>query len=88
VSGEQQAPPPAQEPAAPTCANCGNGLTGRQGHYEVKHIRADGSTAPKAIRVCSILCLIRWAYNYMVRRGVQGVAMAKQMFDNLKGQQG
>ncbi len=78
MSGEQQ-----QEPA--TCPVCKRAFAG---FYEVVHHKPDGTTSPKAVRVCSILCLLRWAYNYMVTRGMYGLAQLQSMLANFRGPQG
>lgn len=66
-----------------TCVHCKRALD--RGHYEIRHINAAGQAAPHEIRVCSLLCLVHWSYNYGLRRGVQGFAMLKNVITALRG---
>jgi hypothetical protein len=77
------------EPEAPTiCLYCKREL---RGFYEIKHVKPDGSTSPKLVRVCSVVCLIQWAYRYGVSLGVRGLAGLHALITkigNLRGPQG
>jgi hypothetical protein len=43
-------------------------------YFRVSRTNSTGAENGKAVFLCSILCLIRWAYAYGVKRGVEGVA--------------
>jgi hypothetical protein len=66
------------------CLHCKAPLTG---FFEVVQHKADGATS-KPVRVCSILCLLQYAYNFMLRQGAVGVARLQALFANLRGPQG
>jgi len=80
---QQKAPQPASPPPPAACVHCKHVLD--RGHYEIRHVNAAGQAAPHEIRVCSLLCLVHWAYNYGIRRGFQGFAMLKNIITALRG---
>ncbi len=75
--------PQEQQAAEPLlCRQCQRAL---RGYYEIKHIKPDGSTSPKQVRVCSVLCLIQWAYSYGVQLGARGLGMVRTAVEHMKG---
>lgn len=64
------------------CANCRDRLD--RGYFEITQYDRSG-TAKGSVRVCSLKCIIQWAYTYAVNRGVQGIAMARNAIQNLLG---
>lgn len=64
---------------ATRCAKCGRHLGHR---FEVTRYDARGVNRG-VVNVCSIVCLIRWAYDYGVNRGVAGVVSIHTAFQQL-----
>jgi len=58
------------------CKHCKNSLE-RISHFEVTRFDKKGEREG-SVRVCSILCLMHWSYNYGVRRGVAGVLSVRE----------
>ncbi len=61
------------------CAHCKQRLGAC---FEVTKIDAAG-TNKGAVRVCSLKCLINWAYTYGIRRGSEGVTILKTAFQEI-----
>ena len=62
------------------CANCKDALTS---YFAITYVGRDGKPRPQSVRVCSIRCLIGWAYRYVAQQGVKGVMMAKSVIDRI-----
>jgi len=58
------------------CAHCKNDLTS---YFEVSRVNANGKSAPKTVKACSVLCLIQWAYKFGVTHGIKGLMQAKNL---------
>lgn len=80
ITGEKTTMTEQAKPQA--CVYCKKSL---DAYFEIRHFSRAGEPGPREVRVCSLLCLIQWASNYGVRRGLQGVSMIKQLLSNLKG---
>jgi hypothetical protein len=65
----------------PTCANC---QREPKTYFEIRHYR-DGTPSPKTVCVCSIVCLMRWAYSYGMQKGIAGVVNLQMLIETLKG---
>jgi hypothetical protein len=63
------------------CIFCGNRLVGTR--FEVKQFDKRGELLG-TINVCSIVCLVRWSYAYMVKTGVKGVIRVKGLIDRAR----
>lgn len=66
----------------PKCAQCKNPLGS---YFEVSSVSASGKVAPKTVKTCSVLCLIQWAYNFGLMRGVQGLMQVKNLVSMIRG---
>lgn len=68
-----------------TCAHCGKPVTGR---FQIDRYDASGALK-MSVTVCSLLCLVQWAYTHGVMKGFQGAFAAKnafqQLLDSIKG---
>jgi hypothetical protein len=58
------------------CTQCTRNIDPKGNWYEIAHYFH--GTRRRATRICSVFCLVNWAYNYGVVQGVQGVNMLKQ----------
>ena len=47
-------------------------------YYQLNRIEASGATQG-TVDVCSIICLVKWAYTYGAQRTTMGVMMAKHV---------
>lgn len=61
------------------CAHCKQRLGAC---FEVTKINAMGGRVG-SVRVCSLKCLINWAYTYGIRRGAEGVNILKTTFQEI-----
>jgi hypothetical protein len=62
-----------------TCAKCQKPL---RSYFKVERIAADGNTTISAA-LCSIPCVIGWAYGYATVVGMMGAAKAKGVVDQV-----
>ena len=70
------------------CAHCKRALTSR---FEITQYNTAGS--PKLnVNVCSLICLVQWAYRYAAYQGQRGIDAVKNAFaqiqNALKGSNG
>lgn len=65
-----------------TCLHCKRSL---RAHFEIQHVNPDRQDPkpPPIVRVCSIKCLMGWAYAYTARRGTQGIMMFKNAINKI-----
>jgi hypothetical protein len=60
-------------------------------HFKVTRIDSAGQNRGE-VNTCSVLCLIRWSYDYGTRQGVEGALMVKSaistFIEMLKGAKG
>ena len=61
------------------CAKCQQPL---RSHFKIERIHENGSTTVSA-SLCSIPCVISWAYGYATLMGMMGAAKAKSLLDNM-----
>jgi len=54
-------------------------------YFKVCKTDAAGVERGKPIYVCSILCLIRWAYGYTTKRGIESVQAVRDAVGRLVG---
>ena len=66
-----------------TCAYCKKPPPS-EGYFDVVRRNSQGAPAG-TVSVCSLLCLVQWAYAFSVQRGVQMVASAKDVIDRVIG---
>ncbi len=71
------APPPPPNISRPVCAACRRPNSGR---FEVNQYDAAGARIG-TFWTCSVLCLIRAAYDYGTKQTVRGLGQAKNFFD-------
>ncbi len=64
-----------------TCAKCQKPLTSR---FEIKRFDADGRPV-LAVALCSISCLIPWAYQYATFAGTMAVGQVRHQVSRLLG---
>lgn len=55
------------------CAHCKKPVVA---HFKIEKVNGDGKSG-SAVIVCSLVCLVQWAYEYGAQRGTQGVFLAK-----------
>ncbi len=66
-------------PAPTTCAKCQRPL---RSYFNVARIDGNGNTTISAA-LCSIPCVISWAYGYATMVGMMGAAKAKGVVDQV-----
>lgn len=70
------------------CAHCKRPLTSR---FEITQYNAQGSETIH-VNVCSLICLVQWAYRYAAYQGQRGINAVKnaltQLGNALKGSNG
>jgi hypothetical protein len=70
------------------CAHCQRPLTSR---FEITQYNSTGAQTIH-VNVCSLICLIQWAYRYASYQGQRGIAAIKNAFTQignaLKGSNG
>lgn len=55
-----------------------------QRHLRVAYIDAHGAESG-SVRVCSLICLVRWAQEAAVSKGIRGVRAIKEALEGLTG---
>ena len=68
------------EPELLVCQQCRKNL---RSYFQISKIDANGQRAPKNVRVCSLVCLVQWAYNYGVQQGLHGIGMARNLLESI-----
>jgi len=61
------------QPKDNACVTCKKPLAG---HYLVSAVDPQGTTKG-TIQVCSIFCLVQWAYGFAARQGARGAMMVQ-----------
>jgi hypothetical protein len=69
----------AAPPPPTTCAKCQRAL---RSHFKIERVHHSGSTTVSA-SLCSIPCVISWAYGYATMVGMMGAAKAKSLIDTV-----
>ncbi len=64
------------------CIQCKNGFP--RGYFQITKIKADGSEEG-SVCVCSIICLIQYAYAYAGRLGQRGLAGVENVIKKIAG---
>jgi hypothetical protein len=59
-----------------TCVHCKKNMAG---YFEVTRVENSGARRG-TVRVCSLVCLLNWAYALTLKRGVQGAQLIRNAF--------
>jgi hypothetical protein len=62
-----------------TCQQCSNAMSS---HYQLNHINTTGAV-DGTVSVCSLICVVRFAYSYGTQRGAMGAMAIKQTVTQL-----
>lgn len=61
---------------AKTCQHCKHVLVS---YFEIKYVDRNGNARPQVVRVCSMKCMLGWAYAYIGAQGARGIAAFRQI---------
>lgn len=60
------------------CVSCRNPL---RAYFAITYTNRAGDTHPDTVRVCSVRCLLSWAYAHALQKGLQGFMQLRTVVD-------